>query len=79
MEKNSSIVVAFRYMWLVKGDKRLHIHCVVGQSDVHDDFIEKLKNDENIIQACRVYMHEIDLSLLEEYETVKEKEVEDNA
>lgn len=76
-KKDNQKIVVYRYMWLFDGNDNLNIKVLSGVKQEHDMFIEHLKNDERVTKACRVYLHEIDINLIEFYDDLK-KEGEKN-
>lgn len=69
-------IYVFRYMWLTKGDEKLKIRIIAGVTDEHEAFISAMKAEENVENLCRVYLHEIDVNLVEFYETLKGEQEE---
>ena len=70
--EGKQILKSYRYMWLYEGNENLNIKVITGLDIEHDKFIEALKNDVNVTKACRVYLNEIDVSLIEFYDNIKE-------
>lgn len=75
-----TIVTTYRYMWLKKDDEKLYIDVFTGTEEAHEMYISDLEQRDDIVNVCRVYVQEIDLSKVEEYETIFDrKECEENA
>ena len=68
------IVKTYRYMWLYADDEKLNVRFVSGTEEEHEKFIQALKDDDRIINATRVYVHEIDINHVEVYENIVYKE-----
>lgn len=75
--KNNVTIYVYRYMWLVDGSEKLNIKVVSGTVEEHELFINALKNEQSIVNACRVYLHEIDINLIEMYDSIVNKEKKD--
>lgn len=79
MEKNQQqIIYVYRYIWTVKDNPNMCIKVISGLFEEHKAFEDALKKAPEVEKASRVYLHEYDVSLIELYETVKEREVIDN-
>lgn len=72
---------AYRYMWLFESNENMCVKIICGTEKEHNDFMALLAADKNVVKACRVYLHEIDLANIEHYEDIFEllkKEEKDN-
>lgn len=72
--QNKQTIKSYRYMWLFEGNENLNIKVITGLDVEHDDFIKALQDDDRVVNACRVYLHEIDINLIEFYDSIKKKE-----
>lgn len=75
---SNPVIYVYRYMWLTKGDEKLKIRVIAGVQDEHEAFISALKAKDEVINLCRVYLHEIDVNLVEFYETLKGEKEDEN-
>lgn len=73
MEKN--VAYCYRYFFKKK-DETLSCEIVTGSMNRHSEFMQVLRNDENIVSAYREYLHEVDFVFLGFTEPVK---VDENA
>lgn len=64
-------IEVYRYMWLIEGEESMKVRVVAGVEHEHADFIKQLQSAENVTNACRVYLHEIDVEKVEDYESIK--------
>lgn len=71
-------IYVYRYIWQTiqideNGDEKKITNCkiVSGLIPEHDQFKEMLRNDDNIVKATSLYLHEYDVSQIEQYEFIK--------
>lgn len=72
-KKTNQKIYVYRYMWLFDGSENLNIKVLSGCLQEHEDFMKALKNDETVLKAVRVYLHEIDVNLIEFYDDIKKE------
>lgn len=78
-QKGQTIYV-YRYMWLMQGNENMCVKVLSGTLEEQAMFINSLRSSEEVTKAVRVYLHEIDISLIEMYDKIKDiEEVEVNA
>lgn len=76
MEKN--VAYCYRYFFK-KNDGTLSCEIVTGSMNRHNEFVQILRNDENVESAYREYLHEVDFAFLGFTESVKVVENEGGA
>lgn len=71
-------VYVYRYIWQTvaadeSGEEKKITNCKIlsGLMAEHETFSDMLKNDDSIIKATRIYLHEYDVSQIEQYEFIK--------
>lgn len=70
-------VFTYRYFWKDKEGK-LYVKFLTESEKAHQQFMDSVKNDENIVSCMREYVGEIDYAYLGFTEPVKEEKKEDN-
>lgn len=63
---------SYRYMWLFEDNDNMCVKIICGTEKEHNEFMDMLVADKNVVKACRVYQHEIDLANIEHYEDIFE-------
>lgn len=82
MQENFSndtvILSTYRYIWKDKKTGNLCVKFITETLKGHEDFMNAIRNDDNVVSCCREYMHEINFAYLGFTDSVKvEKKEED--
>lgn len=71
-------IYVYRYIWQTivvdeDGEEKKVTNCKIlsGLMAEQEAFSEMLKNDDSICKATRIYLHEYDVSQIEQYEFIK--------
>lgn len=67
-------ILVYRYMWLFEGNDNMCIKVLSGVLREHEQFINALKNDSEVVKCVRVYLHEYNVDLIEFYESIKDND-----
>lgn len=76
MVQSNTYIYVYRYLWQEKHSENICVKVLSGVPAEHDKFITSIKSADNIVKCTRVYMAQYDPNKLEEYETIKKLEVE---
>lgn len=71
-QKQPIKVYTYRYMWKNK-DNGLCVKFITGVVQEHNQFMDILMKDENIVSALREYVNEIDYSFIGWSQAIKEE------
>ena len=70
-------IYVYRYIWqtlsVENGEEKKITNCKIisGLSPEQEQFMQMLRNDEEVLKATRIYLHEYDVTQIEQYDFIK--------
>ena len=70
-------IYVYRYIWqtlsVENGEEKKITNCKIisGLIPEQEQFMQMLRNDEEVLKATRIYLHEYDVTQIEQYDFIK--------